>query len=58
MVAADTETAGLMCAPDTGRKMVVRVATASPATSPQYAWLVTCEQQPISGQYCRVRLHQ
>ena len=54
MVAADTETAGVMCAPDTGRKMVVRVATASPATSPQYAWLVTCEHQPISAQYCGV----
>ena len=44
MVAADTETAGLMCAPDTGRKMVVSVAMARPATSPQYAWLVTCSR--------------
>ena len=37
MMAAERERAGLMWAPDTGRKMVARVAVASPATRPQYS---------------------
>ena len=35
MTAADNETAGLRCAPETGMKIVDNVATARPATTPQ-----------------------
>ena len=36
MRAAATEMAGLICAPDTGRKMLVRVIMARPEVRPQY----------------------
>ena len=39
MRAAATLRAGLMWAPDTGRKTVVRAAMASPATRPQYTFI-------------------
>ena len=38
MSAAAREMAGLMCAPDTGRKIVVRVNIASPELRPEYTW--------------------
>ena len=38
MRAVARDTAGLMCAPDTGRKIVVSVNIASPELRPQYTW--------------------
>ena len=38
MTARATETVGLIWAPDTGRKIVLRVIIASPDVSPQYTW--------------------
>ena len=67
MRAAAMDIAGLVCAPDTGRKMVVREMMARPATIPQYAWpelwcrsgvldAVWCMQQ-TSNTYRNVEIH-
>ena len=40
MRAAARDTAGLMWAPDTGRKIVASVSIASPELSPQYTFII------------------